>query len=332
MFAAFFVWRHEEPALAEQLKGLVTRTQSGFFTVQTPEGPIICQLRGRLKEEYQETDLVALGDRVIIERLLMEADTVGGAIVEVLERERVLSRVAPSSAVGTSAEREQVIITNPDQAIFVFAATQPDPHARMLDRFLVAAEKAEIPEIRICVNKFDLVAHDPAATRDLFGTYERIGYPVLYLSAKTGEGLPALHDALAGKISVFTGPSGVGKTSLLNAIEPDLGRRVSEVSLVTTKGRHTTRYSELIPFADGGYIADTPGIRAISPWDVEPHELDGYYIEIAQYVADCKFQDCTHTHEPGCGVLTALKGGTISPARYDSYLRLREELEAQYVY
>jgi ribosome biogenesis GTPase len=318
--------------LAEQLNGLVTRTQSGFFTVQTPEGPIICQLRGRLKEEYQETDPVALGDRVIIERLLMDADTVGGAIVEVLERERVLSRVAPSSAVGTSAEREQVIIANPDQAIFVFAATQPDPHARMLDRFLVAAEKAEIPEIRICVNKFDLVAQDPAATRDLFGIYERIGYPVLYVSAKTGEGLTALHDALAGKISVFTGPSGVGKTSLLNAIEPDLGRRVSEVSCVTTKGRHTTSYSELVPFADGGYIADTPGIRAISPWDVEPHELDGYYVEIAPYVANCKFQDCTHTHEPGCGVLAALKGGTINPARYDSYLRLREELEEQYVY
>jgi ribosome biogenesis GTPase / thiamine phosphate phosphatase len=318
--------------LAEQLNGLVTRTQSGFFTVQTPEGPIICQLRGKLKEEYQETDPVALGDRVVVERLVMDADTVGGAIVEVRERERVLSRVAPSSAVGTSAEREQVIIANPDQAIFVFAATKPDPHARMLDRFLVAAEKAEIPEIRICVNKIDLVAQDPVATRDLFGIYERIGYPVLYVSAKTGEGLTALHDALAGQISVFTGPSGVGKTSLLNAIEPDLGRRVSEVSHVTTKGRHTTRYSELIPFADGGYIADTPGIRAISPWDVEPHELDGYYVEIAEYVADCKFQDCTHTHEPGCGVLAALKRSAISPARYDSYLRLREELEAQYVY
>jgi ribosome biogenesis GTPase len=177
MFAAFFIRRQEEPSLAEQFKGLVTRTQSGFFTVQTPEGLIICQLRGKLKEEYQETDLVALGDRVLIERLPIEADTVGGAIIEVEERERVLSRVAPSSAVGTSAEREQVIIANPDQAIFVFAATRPDPHARMLDRFLVAAEKAEIPEIRICVNKFDLVAQDPAATLDLFGIYEQIGYP-----------------------------------------------------------------------------------------------------------------------------------------------------------
>jgi ribosome biogenesis GTPase len=317
--------------LTEQLQGLVIRTQSGFFTVQTPDGPIVCQLRGRLKEEYQETDLVAIGDRVTLERLTIEADNnVTGAIVAVDERQRVLSRVAPRSAVGTSAEREQVIIANPDQAIFVFAAARPDPHVRMLDRFLVAAEKAAIPAIRVCVNKIDLAA-DLAKTRQIFGLYEQIGYPVLYVSAKTGEGLAALQEALAGKISVFTGPSGVGKTSLLNAIEPDLGRRVSEISRITTKGRHTTRYSELVPCA-GGYIADTPGIRALSPWDVEPHELDGYYIEIAQHVADCKFQDCTHTHEPGCGVQAAMQRGAISPERYDSYLRLRQELEEQYIY
>ena len=318
--------------MTEQLSGLVIRTQSGFFTVQTSQGPIICTLRGRLKEEYKETDLVTIGDRVTIEELPVEADTVGGVIVAVEERERVLSRVAPRSAVGTSAEREQVIIANPDQAVFVFAAARPSPHPRMLDRFLVAAEKAEIPDIRIVVNKMDLVADDPAEIFDMFGIYDQIGYPVLYVSAETGEGIQALHDVLIGKISVFTGPSGVGKTSLLNAIEPGLGRRVNVVSDATTKGRHTTRYSELIPFAEGGYVADTPGIRAISPWDVEPDELDGYYIEIAPHVADCKFPDCTHTHEPGCGVLVALERGEISDARYDSYLRLRDVLEEEYVY
>ncbi len=307
------------------------RTQSGFFTVQTDQGIYVAQLRGKLKEDYKETDLVALGDRVKIEPLPIEADQVNAVIVEVAPRQRVLSRVAPSSAVGTSAEREQVIIANPDQAIFVFAAAHPAPHTRMLDRFLVAAEKAEIPEIRICVNKVDLVA-DRAEVLNKFGVYERIGYPLLLVSAKTGEGLDALREALAGKISVFTGPSGVGKTSLLNAIEPDLGRRVSEVSRATTKGRHTTRYSELVPLASGGYIADTPGIRSISPWDVEPDELDGYYIEIAPHVAACRFQDCTHAHEPGCAVRAAVARGEISPERYDSYLRLREELEEQYVY
>lgn len=307
------------------------RTQSGFFTVQTAQGVYVAQLRGKLKEDYKETDLVALGDRVTIEPLPIEADQVNAVIVEVAPRQRVLSRVAPSSAVGTSAEREQVIIANPDQAIFVFAAAHPAPHTRMLDRFLVAAEKAEIPEIRVCVNKIDLVA-DRAEVLDKFGIYERIGYPLLLVSAKTGEGLDALREALTGKISVFTGPSGVGKTSLLNAIEPDLGRRVSEVSRATTKGRHTTRYSELVPLASGGYIADTPGIRSISPWDVEPDELDGYYIEIAPHVAGCRFQDCTHAHEPGCAVRAAVARGEISPERYDSYLRLREELEEQYVY
>jgi len=309
----------------------VIRTQSGFFTVQTDQGIYVAQLRGKLKEDYKETDLVALGDRVKIEPLPIEADQVNAVIVEVAPRQRVLSRVAPSSAVGTSAEREQVIIANPDQAIFVFAAAHPAPHTRMLDRFLVAAEKAEIPEIRICVNKVDLVA-DRAEVLNKFGVYERIGYPLLLVSAKTGEGLDALREALAGKISVFTGPSGVGKTSLLNAIEPDLGRRVSEVSRATTKGRHTTRYSELVPLASGGYIADTPGIRSISPWDVEPDELDGYYIEIAPHVAGCRFQDCTHAHEPGCAVRAAVARGEISPERYDSYLRLRDELEEQYVY
>lgn len=318
--------------MGEQLNGLVTRTQSGFFTVDTPQGPIVCQLRGKLKEQYKDTDLVAIGDRVTIERLPVQADTVGGVIVEVHERARVLSRVAPRSAVGTSAEREQVIIANPDQAIFVFAAAQPAPHPRMLDRFLVAAEKAAIPDICVCINKIDLLDGGAEEARRTFGVYEQIGYSVLYVSAARGDGIAALHDMLQGKISVFTGPSGVGKTSLLNAIEPDLGRRVNEVSQVTTKGRHTTRYSEMVALADGGYVADTPGIRAISPWDVEPHELDGYYVEIAHYVPDCKFQDCTHTHEPGCMVQVALKRGDISPERFDSYLRLREALEEEYVY
>lgn len=317
--------------MGEKLTGLVIRTQSGFFTVDTPQGPIVCQLRGKLKEEYQETDLVAIGDRVTVERLETDADTVGGVIVAIAGRERVLSRVSPRSAVGTSKEREQVIIANPDQAIFVFAAAQPSPHLRMLDRFLVAAEKAAIPTISVCVNKIDL-APDPQTARALFAEYERIGYPVLYVSARTGAGIVALHDALVGKISVFTGPSGVGKTSLLNAIEPDLGRRVNEVSTATTKGRHTTRYSEMIPLAEGGYVADTPGIRAISPWDVEPDELDGYYIEIAPLVAGCKFPDCTHVHEPGCAVLAAVERGAVSADRYDSYLRLREMLEEEYVY
>ncbi len=318
--------------MGKQLTGLVIRTQSGFFTVQTSQGPIICQLRGKLKKKYQETDLVAIGDRVIVEKLPVQADHVGGVIVHVEPRERVLSRVAPRSAVGTSAEREQVIIANPEQAIFVLSAAQPAPRVRRLDRMLVAAEKAKIPHIGLCVNKMDLVADDPSATYATFAIYERIGYPVLYVSAVAKEGIAALRERLIGKISVFTGPSGVGKTSLLNIIEPGLGGRVNEVSHSTQKGRHTTRYSELIPLKEGGYVADTPGIRSLAPWDVEPDELDGYFVEIARYVPTCKFPDCTHTHEPGCAVRTAVERGEISSTRYESYLRLREMLEAEYVY
>src|SRR5581483_10500269 len=305
--------------------GLVVKTQSGFFTVQTNSGLVTCQLRGTLKQASKKTELCVIGDRVTIE---INSDGTG-VIKAIAPRERVLSRVEPSNYAGTSTEREQVIIANPDQAVFVFAAAHPDPHLRMLDRLLVAAEKAEIPSIAIVVNKIDLAEGKARAT---FGLYERIGYPVLYVSAEQRINIEALHRLLVGKISVFTGPSGVGKTSLLNAVQPGLGRAVSHVSTKLTKGRHTTVTAELIPLAEGGYVADTPGIRSIAPWDVEPDELDAYFREIHPHVAECRFSDCRHTDEPGCGVRAAVAAGEVSPERYDSYLRLREELEAHYVY
>ncbi|MEP7284769.1 MAG: ribosome small subunit-dependent GTPase A [Chloroflexota bacterium] len=314
--------------------GLVVKTHSGFYTVQIDASPdylddqdrlITCQLRGTLKQSSKKTELCVIGDHVTIELL----DDGTGAIKTIAPRRRVLSRVEPSSSAGTSAEREQVIIANPDQTVFVFAAAKPSPHVRMLDRFLVAAEKAEIPQIAIVVNKVDLAE---AEAHTIFAPYEAIGYTVLYVSAAQTQNIEALRDLLTGKISVFTGPSGVGKTSLLNAIQPGLGRVVSHVSEKLTKGRHTTVNAELIPLTGGGYLADTPGIRSIAPWDVEPDELDAYYRDIHRYVVECQFSDCTHTHEPGCGVRAAVAAGQISPGRYDSYLRLREELEAQYVY
>lgn len=321
----------------EFLEGIVVKQQSGFFTVETARGLTICQLRGKLKseayrrvsrDEEDPTDLCALGDRVTITL----NDDGSGVIYTVHERERVLSRADHAGGRGSAQQgREQVIIANPDQAVFVLAASHPTPNPRGLDRLIVSAEKGRIPRIHVVCNKIDLLE-----TREeidaLLAPYPAIGYPVLYTSAVTGEGVDALRAILTGHISVFTGSSGVGKTSLLNAIEPDLGRRVSTISSATTKGRHTTRYSEMVPLAEGGYVADTPGIRAISPWDVEPDELDGYYIEIAPLVGGCKFQDCTHTHEPGCAVRAAVERGAVSPERYDSYLRLREVLEAEYVY
>ena len=313
--------------MSDLLNGLVIKAQSGFFTVHTDEGDFVCQVRGRLKQERRDTDLVAAGDRVQIS--LVEDGT--GMIEEVAERERALSRLAPPARGrgsrrwdrdGYLSEREQVIVANPDQAIFVIACAEPDPNLRLLDRLLVGAELQHIPAI-VCVNKIDLVVRRDA--RRLFSIYREIGYPVLYTSAVRRRGIRKLRRQLKGKVSVLMGPSGVGKTSLLNAIQPDLGLRVQEVSQASSKGRHTTVVPQLVPLNVGGWVADTPGIRALAFFDVDPEELDAYFPDIAPFVAGCRFSDCTHTVEPGCAVMEAVETGRVSEHRYESYVRLREE-------
>ena len=176
------------------------------------------------------------------------------------------------------------------------------------------------------MNKIDLV--DSATVRRQFQVYEDIGYKVIYTSAKQGVGINELKACLQGKISVLTGSSGVGKSSLLNQVQSGLGLQVREVSQATGKGLHTTRYAELFPLDGGGYVADTPGIRGLAIFDVEPEELDAYFREIEPLVTDCQFSNCSHRHEPNCAVRAAVSDGRISQARYDSYLRLREEHES----
>jgi ribosome biogenesis GTPase len=215
---------------------------------------------------------------------------------------------------------QQVLLANPDQAVFVFACANPNPHLRMLDRFLVIAEKQELPAI-IVANKVDLVGQEQAET--MFGFYPPIGYPLVYASARTGQGVEELRERLAGKVSALAGPSGVGKSSLLNAVQPGLGLVVREVSAAVGKGRHTTTVRELFPLEGGGYVADMPGMRSLALWDTEPEELDGYFPEIAPLVTGCQFSDCTHKSEPGCAVQAAVEAGKVRPERYDSYLRLR---------
>lgn len=301
--------------------GLITKAQSGFFTVETERGVFVCRLRGRLKKERRRTDIAATGDRV---RISILPD--GTGMIEAVEpRARALSRLAPSAA-GRSGQREadrdteQVIVANPDQAVFVFAIAEPAPHLRMLDRFIVITEAHRIPVI-VCVNKIDLVPEGQA--REVFGLYERIGYTVIYASAQRGTGVSELRDRLAGRISVLTGPSGVGKSSLLNTLQPGLGLAAREVSWATTKGRHTTVAPELLKLDVGGYVADTPGIRTLGLWDIEPEELDHYFMEFRPFLLFCEFRDCTHTHEPGCAVRAAVEQGKIAPGRYLSYQRLR---------
>jgi ribosome biogenesis GTPase len=315
--------------LPEHLEGMVIKAQSGFFTVQAPDGrQAVARLRGRLKKEQRDTDLIAVGDHVSV---LIEED--GTASIEaVAERERSLARLAPIpkgrgsrrwDRQGYLSEREQVIVANPDEVVFVFSCAEPDPHLRMLDRFLVSAESQDIPPV-ICANKIDLVG-GPEGAQEIFGLYEEIGYPVIYTSAVTGEGVDALRGQLTGKLSVLAGPSGVGKSTLLNKIQPGLGLAAREVSEATGKGRHTTVVPELLPLEGGGWVADTPGIKALALFDTDPEELDAYFPEIAPLVAECQFSDCTHTVEPGCAVIAAVEAGEIHLERYESYVILREE-------
>jgi ribosome biogenesis GTPase len=315
--------------MSQLIEGLVIKAQSGFFTVHTEEGEFTCRIRGRLKEEWRNTDLVAVGDRVLISRV-DSGGMIEGMIEEVSERERALARLAPSASRGSRqwtrrgylSEREQVIIANPDHVVFVFALADPEPNLRMLDRLLVGAELQEIPSV-ICANKMDLVEEEEA--RSLFEIYEDIGYPVLYTSAESGQGIDDLHDVLVERISALVGPSGVGKTSLLNAMQPGLGLRVREVSRATRKGRHTTVVPQLVSLEDGGWVADTPGLRALALFDMDPEEVDAYFPDIAPLVADCRFSDCTHTVEPGCAVKEAVEKGEVSEHRYESFVRLRQE-------
>jgi ribosome biogenesis GTPase / thiamine phosphate phosphatase len=291
-------------------KGLIIKAQSGFFTAETSQGFIVCQLRGKLKHGRATGDIAALGDRVRVRKL---ADG-SGVIEEVEKRKRAIVRLDPRP----QGEYQQVLLANPDQAVFVFACAHPQPKLRMLDRYLVIAEKQQIPAV-IIANKIDLV-DDP---KQIFGLYESIGYRVLYASAKIGEGLENFKEILVGKMSALAGPSGVGKSTLLNAIQPGLGLAVNEVSTALKKGRHTTVTRELFALDGGGYVADTPGWKSLALWDTQPEELDAYFPELRDLVPHCQYSDCTHTHEPNCAVRAALDEGKIHPERYESYVRLR---------
>jgi ribosome biogenesis GTPase len=306
------------PTPAESpLTGVVVRAQAGFYAVHTASGEITCRIRGRLKHTIDgplRSNPIAVGDRVRLALL----PTGEGVVEEVFPRSRVFSRQARGDP-----PRQQVILANADQAIFVFSDCEPEPHFRLVDRFLAIAEAAELPAL-LTVNKMDLVDGIPSLQ---WQVYEEIGYPVIYTSIVTGQGIDALRQALAGKISVLSGPSGVGKSSLVNTIQPGLDRKVSEISQWSGKGVHTTKETVLLPLDVGGYIADTAGIRQLIPWDME-YDLDYCFREFRPYLTACFYADCFHTHEPDCAVRAAVQQGAISEERYESYIRFYEQLEA----
>ena len=309
--------------------GLIIREQSGFYWVEAADGmTYTCELRGKLKEAEQSSDIAAIGDRASIQTW-REAGT--GALMGVIEslepRKSVLSRAQRTTGKrgAGQAEREQIIIANADRALLVFAAAEPTPNFKMLDRLLVAGEKSRIAQLIIVVNKQDLNADEPS-----FALYEKMGYQVLRTSALRGDGVEELRGLLRDGISVFTGPSGVGKTSLLNRMQPGLGRRVKALGS-SSAGVHTTRDSALVRLESGGYLADTPGIRSLSVWDIEPDELDAYFVDIGPLAPDCKFGNCTHTNEPDCAVRRAVMAEEVDRRRYENYLELRDELRETYI-
>lgn len=297
-------------------RGVVLHGTGGAWHVHRPDdAPVVAALRGRVKHE---SDLkVAVGDEVLLCRDTRDA---GWLIDDVLPRRSRLARRSPGHGHG-----ERIIAANVDQVVVVFALRQPEPHVAMLDRFLVIVEANGLAA-RIVVNKVDL-AGDVEARR-VFGVYEAIGYPLHVTSCRTGHGLEDLRAVLRGRTSVLTGPSGVGKSSLLNALYPGLGLRVGDISQSVNKGRHTTVGAFMHPLPDGGFVVDTPGLREIGLWEVPSQGLDECFIEIRALRDACRFADCRHVAEPDCAVRAALAQGTIDPGRYASYQKLLAETKA----
>jgi ribosome biogenesis GTPase len=279
-------------------------------------------LRGRLKKT-RESDgeqppglKLAVGDEVRLE----PGSHNDWSIAHILPRRSKLARRAPAGAHG-----ERVLAANVDQVIVTFAATKPEPHLRLLDRFLVIAEANQLPA-RIVINKIELT--DRTAIEGMFRPYQDAGYVVDYTSVKQRIGLASLHDAFAGRVSVLTGPSGVGKSSLLNATFPGANLRVGEISESVNKGRHTTVGAVMLelPGDEGGFVVDTPGLREVGLWEIPADRLDRCFPEFRPHLDECRFGDCRHMREPDCGVRDAVGRGEISAARYESYLMLLEDV------
>jgi len=319
---------------APETQGVVLSGTGGVWRVRRDDDLVVeASLRGRVKKasaglrsdgsrrrdtisSAADTLKLAIGDRVVLE----QDDSGATAISLILPRRSRLARRAPGGGQG-----ERIVAANVDQVVVVFAAANPEPHPRMLDRFLVIAEANDLAA-RIVINKVELVGGVDAA-RVRWRDYERAGYTVHYTSVKQREGLEALHDALAGQVSVLTGPSGVGKSSLLNAMFAGLDLRVGEISESVNKGRHTTVGGYLHPLPGGGYVADTPGLREVGMWALSPTELDQCFPELRPFLSECRFADCRHSVEPGCAVREAVDRGEVSKARYESFIKLRDELE-----
>jgi ribosome biogenesis GTPase len=322
--------------------GVVYKKTIGNYVVQTDGQAWPCGLSNRIRKQliYPTADPGSLRHRVqkVVELEHMDPLAVGdevryiraedgkGLIVELLPRRNKLTRrsAVPKPLRHGAHPFEQIIVTNVDQVVPVIAAAQPDPKWNLLDRYLASAEAGDIPSI-ICITKLDLVKGNEGELLEALDEFHRIGYRYVLTSSVTGEGIDEMKAALSGRLSVFVGKSGVGKSAMLNAMQPGLGLRVKEVNQATGKGRHTTTNLEMFPLDGGGAIVDTPGTREFGLWDFDD---DPAYLfrEMRPYLGKCRFGlDCQHGDEPGCAIRKAVMDGLVSPRRYQSYLQLNQE-------
>ncbi len=304
------------------VRGRVISIRSEGIVVATPDRDLFCELRGLLKKvKTQNKNLVTVGDFVLVDPLGEKE----GLIYYVEPRTSILSR-----AETISQKKKQLIASNIDQVLITVSLCSPPLIPPLVDRYIIATDKGNMEPV-IVVNKIDL-AGDPdqqALLREFLNAHQRSKVPVICVSAETGEGLEELKHVMQNKASVFSGQSGVGKSSLINLLT-GLDLKVGDVVERTKKGSHTTTSATLIPLDCGGYVIDTPGIRSFGIWELDQEELPFYFDEFAPFLPECKFPNCSHIHEPGCAVIAAVEQGAISPLRYKSYVALSQEIEEEH--
>ena len=301
--------------------GLVIKNTGSWYTVKTDDGGqlIDCKIKGNFRlKGIRSTNPVAVGDRVTI---IPNAE--GTAFITAIEDRR--NYIIRKSS--NLSKQSHIIAANVDQAFLVVTVNYPQTSTTFIDRFLASAEAYRVP-VTLLFNKTDLLgAEELRYQQMMIDLYDTVGYQCLAISAETGEGIDKVMDMLTGKVTVLSGNSGVGKSTLINRLLPGVNLRTSDISDAHNSGMHTTTFSEMIPLPLGGYIIDTPGIKGFGTFDIEPEELTGYFKEIFRFSKECRFSNCTHTHEPGCAVLKAVEEHFISQSRYQSYLSMMEDKE-----
>ena len=297
------------------MKGIVIKNTGSWYTVQTDDGQLLdCKVKGNFRlRGIRSTNPVAVGDRVCVSE--------GNFITEIEDRRNYIIR----KSINLS-KQSHIIAANVDQALLVVTVNRPQTNTTFIDRFLASAEAYRVPVVLI-FNKTDLLDDDEKHYQQmLIHLYETVGYECRAISAETGDGIDELLPMLQGKITLLSGNSGVGKSTIINRLVPGVNLRTAEISDAHQMGQHTTTFSEMIPLSEG-WLIDTPGIKGFGTFDMEPEELTSYFKEIFRFSKDCRFSNCTHTHEPGCAVLQALENHYIAQSRYQSYLSMLNDKE-----